>query len=357
MDSKMKFSEISQKRNDAIKSHFKKDLFLLLETHSKKTLAKILFSEFPQLFNDVEAARGFIRYHTGSTGETKRAFLKGKGLGGQISLSTQSEGLAKLKAIQQEAKLKESERKKDIVLLDCNILFVSDIHSQHCVIPALDAALEDGIKNNCDTLIIGGDLLDFAKISRYTPKEKEPSTQEELGLGVELIEYMKSANDWKRIIFIEGNHEARWNDYLFRQVPEVAVDEFFSLQNRMGLKELGVEYTSREVVKAGKLNIMHGHEFGEQFFSPVNPARGMALKAGCSVLFGHHHQPSKHAFGDINNGDHICVSVGCLSRLDPMYRPFAFTKWKNGHARVNVDADGYFDIYNKTFKNGRLYEA
>lgn len=353
----MTHKDYNNVRQKQIEKDFGLPLEKLIETYPKKTLAKKLHAQMPSLFDSVEHARNFIRYFSGATGEFNRKSSQRISNGESPNLSTPQEGLEKLRALQSEIMERESEKKKDITLLDCNILFVSDIHTQHCDISALDAALNDGVKNNCDVLIIGGDLLDFAKISKYTAREKEPSTQEELGLGVELIKYMKSANKWKRIVFIEGNHEERWNSYLFRQAPEMGVDEYFSLQNRMGLKDLDVEYTMREVVKAGKLNIMHGHEFGESIFSPVNPARGMALKARCSVLFGHNHQASKHPFGDINGGHHICVSVGCLSRLDPKYRPFAGTTWQNGHARINVDAEGYFDIYNKTFKKGRLHEA
>jgi hypothetical protein len=119
-------------------------------------------------------------------------------------------------------------------------------------------------------------------------------------------------------------------------------------------EEYGVTVLSNDPIKLGKLNVMHGHEFGESFFSPVNPARGLFLRAKASTIVGHYHQPSEHTESNINGDQTACYSTGCLCELNPDYRPFAYTKWMHGFAIVEVDAQGGFTVSNKKIVNGSI---
>ena len=113
------------------------------------------------------------------------------------------------------------------------------------------------------------------------------------------------------------------------------------------LEEHGITYIpDNQQIKAGKLNIIHGHEFGGSFFNPVNAARGLFMRAKASVLAGHNHQTSEHQEGNINGDAIACWSTGCLCELAPEYRPFAFTKWNLGGAWVEVYEDGSFMVDN-----------
>jgi len=49
-----------------------REYLLKYPLHSKKNLAKLLYSERPMLFKDVEYARSMIRYYTGNMGDIKR---------------------------------------------------------------------------------------------------------------------------------------------------------------------------------------------------------------------------------------------------------------------------------------------
>lgn len=101
-----------------------------------------------------------------------------------------------------------------------------------------------------------------------------------------------------------------------------------------------------KVIEAGKLSIIHGHEFGGSFFNPVNAARGLFMRAKSSVLAGHNHQTSEHQEGNIKGDSIACWSTGCLCELSPEYRPMAFTKWNLGAAIVDHNEDGQFFVDN-----------
>jgi hypothetical protein len=56
----------------------------------------------------------------------------------------------------------------------------------------------------------------------------------------------------------------------------------------------------KRIIKAGGLNIIHGHEFNSSFFSPVNIARGLYLRGKTSAIQGHQHRTSEHTEKDMN---------------------------------------------------------
>jgi hypothetical protein len=118
--------------------------------------------------------------------------------------------------------------------------------------------------------------------------------------------------------------------------------------------ELGIKIiNSKQRAKFGSLNVIHGHEFGESVFSPVNPARGLFLRAKASILAGHNHQTSSHHENDLNGKPTACFSTGCLCDLEPDYRPFAFTKWNHGFAIVEVDGKEFY-VHNYRIINEKV---
>ncbi|MEO7171316.1 hypothetical protein, partial [Flavobacterium sp.] len=103
----------------------------------------------------------------------------------------------------------------------------------------------------------------------------------------------------------------------------------------------------------GKLDVIHGHEFGKSVFSPVNPARGYFNRAKSSVLAGHCHQTSEHHENNLKRDSMACFTTGALCNLSPKYSPFAFTKWNLGFADVEIEDDGQFIVNNYRIIDGK----
>ena len=103
---------------------------------------------------------------------------------------------------------------------------------------------------------------------------------------------------------------------------EMEFGQSLGFSHFLRLEEHGITYIpDNQQIKAGKLNIIHGHEFGGSFFNPVNAARGLFMRAKASVLAGHNHQTSEHQEGNINEfaeasrrptGDRVPVDVALL---------------------------------------------
>ncbi len=119
-------------------------------------------------------------------------------------------------------------------------------------------------------------------------------------------------------------------------------------------KDFGDDYIiikDKRIMKAGDLNILHGHEFGGSVFSPVNIARGLFLKGKVSAMQGHNHQSSSHSESNMNGEITTTWSLGCLCELHPAYLPI--NKWNHGFAIVEIDGQN-FEVRNKNIHKGKV---
>ena len=225
-------------------------------------------------------------------------------------------------------------------------LVLSDIHLPYHDMDVLTTAIEHGVKNGVDSIYLNGDILDCAAISRFLKDSHAPTISEERDMYWDFVQYLNDKVGLP-ITFKMGNHEERWEHYLKRNTPELAEVSDFTFKNFLRLDELNIDFVeSRQKMYMGKLIVIHGHEFGESVFSPVNPARGLFLRAKSSVLAGHNHQTSEHHENNLKGDSMACYSTGALCQLNPNYRPFAYTKWNHGFAIVEVYEDDTFHVDN-----------
>jgi predicted phosphodiesterase len=330
------------------KAEFYQSIADELKELPNKTAGRILHERRPDLFHSVEVGRDFMRLLKGAKKGHVYKSNTYAGITVTYMKSTINEGLAKLRAY-------EAKKPEPIVLTGCEILVLSDIHIPFHDLDALTTALEYGAARNPDVILLNGDILDCYDISRFMKEQDRPSIVDEIGMGIEFLTLLREQFPKARIIYKLGNHEERMRNYILKNAPEFGNLEALEFHSLLRFEKLGIERVDRQIIKAGKLNILHGHEMGEAIFSPVNPARGFFLKAKANTLVGHYHQSSHHSEGDLNGNKVGVWSTGCLCSLSPEYRPYAFTKWKHGFAYVTVDNDGTFIVENKEVIDGRIF--
>lgn len=233
------------------------------------------------------------------------------------------------------------------------ILVLSDIHIPYHSIPALTAAFDWARDKDVDTVLLNGDTIDAHRLSKYVTDPKKRDFAGELETFREFFTVLVQAFPKAQIIFKIGNHEERYDAFLAQKAGELSGVSEFSLENIIRSRAQGIEFvTDKRIMKAGDLNIIHGHEFTGGTFSPVNIARGLFLKAKVSAMQGHNHQTSEHTETDMNGRITTTWSVGCLSELHPMYMPL--NKWNHGFAFVEVQPDGDFQVQNKRIHKGEV---
>jgi predicted phosphodiesterase len=232
------------------------------------------------------------------------------------------------------------------------ILVLSDIHIPYHSIVAVTAALNYAKKEKPDCVLLNGDTIDFFGLSKFDKDPTKRSFADELNAFQQFFPILQKTFKDAKIVFKIGNHEERYQHFLWRKAKELAGVDEFELENIVKARANGIEFVGeKRIIKAGDLNIIHGHEFATSFFSPVNVARGLYLRGKVSAIQGHNHQSSEHTETDMNGKITTTWSVGCLCELHPAYMPI--NKWNHGFAIVDVAGKDY-ELRNKRIWKGRV---
>lgn len=312
---------------------------------NKTALARMLLKENPLLFDNIESARNSIRYASGTIGDINR---------GKSILKELHENKKDMKdniwGLRDE--LHNDFTPYVIPKSQKKIGVISDIHLPYQDNRALTLALDYIKEKECDTIVINGDLIDFYQASRFVRNPGQRDLKFELDYAREFLKTLRDNFPKSLIIYKTGNHEDRWRNFLMLKAPEIFNMSEFRLDVILQLNEIGVIFVDdKRLIKAGKLNIIHGHEY-HGAYSPVNPAKAYHTKANANVIAGHNHQSSEHISKDMNDDISGAWSLGCLCELHPLYMPL--NKWVHGFATVDVNKDGSFRVINKMIIDGEI---
>jgi len=306
-------------------------------------LARKIYKENAISFRDIEDARFFVRYYTGQSGAKNRKLLAKK----QFVRPAKSSNEYGLLPSSAETYLPYEIKSK-------RTLIISDLHFPYQHNKSIELALDFGKQKKVDCILINGDLLDFATISRHEKDFRARSVVEEFESVRAFLNALRKNFQKVKIVFKEGNHDERWEKWLYLKAPEIFDDIEFRLENRLGLGKLNIDIVKdKRPVKIGKLTVLHGHELAGGI-GGVNPARATFLKTLDSVIVGHYHKTSSHTETTMN-GDVISVeSQGCLCGMNPLYMPI--NKWNLGFSYVELDVKtGEYHLQNKKIVKNKIY--
>jgi len=299
-------------------------------------LARIIYAENKLLFKDIETVRSALRRLEGKAGSNS-----GKA---KIIIDERPKNPYNLPASDETSF-------ENFILNHKRVLVLSDIHIPYHSIDAVTAALDFGKKEKPDAILLNGDTIDFFGLSRFCKEPGKRDFAEELKAFADFFIILQKTFNCA-IYFKLGNHEDRYNTFLWSKAHELAGVDEFNLENIIKARAEGITVIGdKRIIKAGDLNIIHGHEFGGSVFSPVNIARGLFLKAKVSAMQGHNHQTSEHTESNMNNKITTTWSLGCLCELHPAYLPI--NKWNHGFAVVDIDGED-FNVRNKRIFNGKI---
>ena len=300
-------------------------------------IAELIIEEVPRLFEDCERARSMIRYYRGMSGEKHRKGVMNNSYTPKVSMPASDE-----------------ESYEPYLLGEAfPMLVCSDIHIPYHDQDALEIALERGIDIGAKTVILLGDVVDFYQASIFTQDPRRRDVADEIAMLREVLTRIRAAFPKANIVYKFGNHEERFDLYLMRNAPALFGLESMHLKEQVGLAEMKIDVvTNKRLIRAGHLNLIHGHEYSFSISNPVNPARGLYLRAKKSTLCGHFHQSSNHTERSINGDIISCWSLGCLCGLHPEYRPL--NSWSHGFAEIYHDEEEMFSVKNRLIVRYRL---
>lgn len=231
------------------------------------------------------------------------------------------------------------------------LLFLTDVHVPYHDLDSLKTVFKYAEKKGFNTIYLNGDFMDCYGISRFVKDPRARDIVGEIEQVKEFLHELKERYDVP-IYYKMGNHEDRWDIFLRQKAAELIGLEEIELRNVLHFNEFNVtEVKSKQVAKAGNLNMMHGHEFGQSVFSPVSVARGLYTRTKEDTVIGHHHQTSEFTEKSPISGTFVtCYSVGALCGMKPDYMPF--NKWNTGFAMINFDETGHYEMNNRKVVDG-----
>jgi predicted phosphodiesterase len=306
------------------------------------TLAKLIFAQNSSVFKSVDQIRSSIRLYRGAMGEKLRKEVKTKSHFGRSFLP--------------DLPTEESEDYKPLVLdpKNNNIGVISDLHIPNHRNKPLDIALQMFEAAKVNTILINGDLLDNTPFTKFqTPPDKKDA-KKYLDKAELFLENLRARFPRARIIWLEGNHDYWYYQYLMRKAPELYGDAYYRLEERLHLADYKIEYLPQaQYLMAGKLAICHGHYLLRGVFTPVSAARTILLKAKVPVLVGHCHITSEHTRTNLHGEIMTTWSTGCLCTLTPDYMPMG-GEANHGFAMIKVASNGHFKVTNYRVYRGEV---
>lgn len=225
----------------------------------------------------------------------------------------------------------------------------------------MDKIIDQVIPRERPTIIVqGGDLVDFKIISRFlSDPRKTASVADELNMARDFFTRVRKKAPKARIIFKEGNHEERWDNYLKSKARELLGIKELTLEELFHCKKNKVEYyTANTTLKIGNLQITHGwYERTQAGYSAMGSLLDTDDVCGIS---GHTHKLAK-----VSRGNRWWIEAGHLGQRDPDIWEYLKDKpanWQQGFAYGYQYSDGTWDLNpvwidatGRFSLNGRMY--
>ena len=319
------------------------------EDLSNTQLAKIIFAENP-IFESAENARRMVRYYKGLSGKpnkdrlSDRRFVRAE----PILSKSNPHDIPESDAIEyRQFKLPKNHNK---------ILLLADMHIPYHDVDALTQAISWGADRDINTIILQGDALDCYHLSYWQTEPKKRDFEGERDKFWRVMDIIQNKFPSAKVYYIEGNHEERWKRTLLDH-PRFAKACYgmieFELDIILRLGERNITWIAdKQKMFAGKLAIVHGHEYKGGNVGLVNPARWLFMKTLGNTICAHFHRTSDHSEPNVEDELRATWSVGCLSELHPDYMPN--NKWNHGFARVLVNDNETFKVTNLRIYNGTI---
>jgi len=231
-------------------------------------------------------------------------------------------------------------------------LVISDLHIPFHAEDALKITFDYAKDEKVDTVILNGDILDCASVSKFEKNIQTPHLVEEIEQAKEFLTWLRRRFPNAKIYYRLGNHEERLEHYLMRHAEEIARLNFVTIGALLEVDKFGIKMQTirQEPLWLGKLAVLHGHELRSG--AGVNIAHTVLRKVMNNVLVGHWHRRQSETLKTYKGTMVGAWVVGCMCNLEPEYLPI--NQWQHGFAIVKVQKNGYFIVDNRIVVDGRV---
>lgn len=221
----------------------------------------------------------------------------------------------------------------------------SDVHLPfHCK-QSIIAAVSKAKRENVETIILNGDIIDAGAISRHPKDQFTPAFCEEIELLRRFLSMLRAEFPSTRIIYKIGNHDERLERYIYHNAEAIA--KLVTLERLIDAEKYGVQMVaSKQFVKHGDITIIHGHEIN--LSGGVYPARSLFFRTRSNTIAGHLHKRSTYETNAIGGGQIRCDVTGTLGKIRRGYMPHSDAC--NGFAIIKTGGE----VLNYKIENGTV---
>lgn len=214
-----------------------------------------------------------------------------------------------------------------------------------------------------DRIVMNGDVVDFYAISRF---DKDPNRRESLQDEIDITkQFLDSVRFWSKdaeIIWVEGNHEARLQKYLWSKSPELASLDMLDIENIFETDKRGIKYIKSRGREAyyqmGKIKIGHFNKVSQE---SAYTAKALVTRYACTIIQNHVHRLGKY-YKTYGNDVVVGIEAGCGCMLNPEYT--CDPNWQQGFViitKLKNDNRYYIEdvpiIKHETLFRNALYKA
>lgn len=223
-------------------------------------------------------------------------------------------------------------------------MYISDVHLPYGDEEAIEQMFTSLKSERPELLVLGGDLCDFYKVSRYTKSPfNEVTLQNEIDETVAFLKKCRKLMKKGRIVWLEGNHEERLSKFLLNNAPELMHLRALDIAELFQLDKYNVEFMrDTEMFYEDDFLFRHGHEMMGMSGVPGNNARKGIATYHTNYIQGHVHKANI-----IHESNFIETYVGvenpCLCTIDHAYMKGS-AKWQQGWTIGEQDEEGRWQI-------------
>lgn len=312
------------------------------------TLAKKIYAENSEVYNSVEHVRVILRNHFGQNGNLSRSSAKMVRNHFREARTPNPYYLPVSFADEWKPYHIPKELNYGLIFSDVHLPY----HDNKAITAMLDHTAGRTVKPKF--ILMNGDIIDCYSLSKFVSDPRKRDMNDEIWDLVEFINILHNLFPEAKIIWKFGNHELRYEKWTMVKAPQLLNMQEHRLSEIVKIRGIeGLTVIEKDIIYAGRLPILHGDELQGGATSPVNPARGLALKTMSSSMVSHHHKTSSHSDKDINDKLMSWWSIGCLCGLHPEYA--RVNKWNHGFAYIETDGLE-FSIDNYKIYNDKVYK-
>jgi hypothetical protein len=300
-----------------------------LDTIEKKGLAKVLCTNYPNMFDDVERTRTVIRSVMGQGGKEHRADIK----------DTEKQKYYGDAFYSWAEHLNGDLRPWDdpfiIPTAIDHLNIIADLHSVWCDKKVVEWFFQT-VKNK-GTLLINGDLLDSESFSRHLKLHNLIDYDAEIEMTYQFLKLCKQEFD--TVYVKEGNHDFWLERYLLNNARELFRLRGLNVKELLKLGELQIPHIHNlQYIKFHDLDIIHGHElpmgFGSKFIAKSYMERWQRFKQKLEVkiLASHCHREDAYMVPNIDGTYSYGWVTSAFCRKGAQYSPYGYNT--NGYSEA-----------------------